>query len=92
MPSGTAAGAPPKERGVRRRSGAPFPARALCCRITVVLRGVRLYYNTRMRKRKQDIRQVVETPLLGYSVLVLALTCFLLLLAALIILTRVVVS
>ena len=45
-----------------------------------------------MRKRKQDIRQVVETPLLGYSVLVLARTCFLLLLAALIILTRVVVS
>lgn len=45
-----------------------------------------------MRKRKQDIRQVIETPLLGYGILVLALACFLLLLAVLIIVTRVVVG
>ncbi len=43
-----------------------------------------------MRKRKQNIRQAVETPLLGYSVLILALICFLLLLSSLIVLVRVV--
>ena len=33
-----------------------------------------------MRKRNKDIRQVIETPLLGYSVVLLSLSCFLLLL------------
>lgn len=41
-----------------------------------------------MRKRNKDIRQAIETPLLGYSVVLLSLSCFLLLLWALIILVR----
>ena len=45
-----------------------------------------------MRKRKQDIRQAIETPLLGFGVILLALVCFLLLLAVLIIVTRIVVG
>lgn len=51
-----------------------------------------LYYNTRMRKRNKDIRQAIETPLLGYSVVLLSLSCFLLLLWALIILVRIVLG
>ena len=43
-----------------------------------------------MRKRNKDIRQAIETPLLGYSVVLLSLSCFLLLLWALIILVRIV--
>ncbi|MFR1641062.1 MAG: hypothetical protein ACLSVD_19155 [Eggerthellaceae bacterium] len=45
-----------------------------------------------MRKRNQNIRQAIETPLLGFGVILLALVCFLLLLAALIIVTRIVVG
>ena len=45
-----------------------------------------------MRKRNQNIRQAIETPLLGFGVVLLALVCFLLLLAALIIVTRIVVG
>ena len=29
-----------------------------------------------MRKRNKDIRQAIETPLLGYSVVLLSLSCF----------------
>ena len=43
-----------------------------------------------MRKRNKDIRQAIETPLLGYSVVLLS--CFLLLLWALIILVRIVLG
>lgn len=43
-----------------------------------------------MRKKRQHIRQAIETPLLGFSVVTLALLCFLLLLASLIVLVRVV--
>ena len=45
-----------------------------------------------MRKRNNDIRQVIETPLLGYSVVLLSLSCFLLLLWSLIILVRIVLG
>lgn len=45
-----------------------------------------------MRKRNKDIRQVIETPLLGYSVVLLSLSCSLLLLWALIILVRIVLG
>ena len=45
-----------------------------------------------MRKRNKDIRQAIETPLLGYSVVLLSLSCFLLLLWALIILVRIVLG
>lgn len=45
-----------------------------------------------MRKRNKDIRQVIETPLLGYSVVLLSLSSFLLLLWALIILVRIVLG
>ena len=42
-----------------------------------------------MRKRNKDIRQVIETPLLGYSVVLLSLACFMFLLWALILLVRI---
>ena len=45
-----------------------------------------------MRKRKQDIRQAIETPTLGFGVVLLALLCLLLLLWALIIVVRVVLG
>lgn len=45
-----------------------------------------------MRKRNQNIRQTIETPLLGFGVILLTLICFLLLLGALIIVTRLVVG
>ena len=45
-----------------------------------------------MRKKNQDIRQSIETPLLGFSVMLLALLCFLLMLWALIIVVRVVLG
>lgn len=45
-----------------------------------------------MRKRNQDIRQAIETPLLGFGVMLLALLCFMLMLWALIIIVRVVLG
>ena len=45
-----------------------------------------------MRKRNVDIRQIIETPLLGYGVVLLSLACFLLLLWPLIILVRIVLG
>ena len=45
-----------------------------------------------MRKRNQDIRQTIETPLLGFGVMLLALMCFMLMLWALIIVVRVVLG
>lgn len=45
-----------------------------------------------MRKRNRDIRQVIETPLLGYGVLLLSLLCFLLVLWTLIVLVRIVLG
>lgn len=45
-----------------------------------------------MRKRNQDIRQIIETPLLGFGVMLLALLCFMLMLWALIIVVRVVLG
>ncbi|MBU5405376.1 hypothetical protein KQI08_05495 [Paraeggerthella hongkongensis] len=45
-----------------------------------------------MRKRKQDIRQAIETPALGFGVVMLALLCFLLALWTLIIVVRVVLD
>lgn len=38
-----------------------------------------------MRNQKPDIRQQIETPLLGFGVVILALLCFLLLLWVLIV-------
>ena len=43
-----------------------------------------------MRKRPQNIRQTVETPLMGFGIVLLSLVCFLILLWTLIILVRVV--
>ena len=45
-----------------------------------------------MRKRKQDIRQAIETPALGFGVVMLALLCFMLMLWALIVVVRVVMG
>ncbi|BAK45856.1 hypothetical protein [Eggerthella sp. YY7918] len=45
-----------------------------------------------MPKRKQNIRQAIETPLLGFIVIILALMCLLLLLAGLIVAVRVVMG
>lgn len=43
-----------------------------------------------MRKTKSNIRQIVETPLLGFGIVLLFLSCFLLLLWTLIVIVRVV--
>lgn len=43
-----------------------------------------------MRKKKPNIRQSVETPLLGFGVVLLFLACLLLLLWALIVVVRIV--
>lgn len=45
-----------------------------------------------MRKRNVDIRQTIETPLLGFGVVLLFLASFLLLLWALIIVVRIVLG
>lgn len=45
-----------------------------------------------MRKKPQNIRQALETPLLGYGIVLLSLGCFLLALWALVILVRVVLG
>lgn len=45
-----------------------------------------------MRKRNVDIRQAIETPLLGYGVVLLFLLAFMVLLWVLIILVRIVVG
>lgn len=45
-----------------------------------------------MRKRNVDIRQAIETPLLGFGVVLLSLLCFLLLLWVLIIIVRIVLG
>ena len=45
-----------------------------------------------MRKRPRNIRQTVETPLMGFGIVLLSLVCFLILLWALIILVRVVLG
>lgn len=43
-----------------------------------------------MRKRTMDIRQAIETPLLGYGVVLLFLLAFMMLLWVLIVIVRVV--
>ncbi|WP_204217344.1 hypothetical protein [Gordonibacter sp. An230] len=45
-----------------------------------------------MRKRPQNIRQILETPLMGFGIVLLSLVCFLILLWVLIILVRVVLG
>ena len=45
-----------------------------------------------MRKRNLASRQIIETPRLGYGVVLLSLACFLLLLWTLIILVRIVLG
>ena len=45
-----------------------------------------------MRKRPQDIRQMLETPLTGFGIVLLSLVCFLILLWTLIVLVRVVLG
>ena len=45
-----------------------------------------------MRKRNKDIRQAIETPLLGYSVVLLSLSCGMLQLWPLIVVERIVLG
>lgn len=74
-----------------RASRRPSHHHCVCCRAgRIAQRPFVLEY--RMRKRNKDIRQAIETPLLGYSVVLLSLSCFLLLLWALIILVRIVLG
>lgn len=45
-----------------------------------------------MRKRNVDMRQMIEAPLLGFGVVLLSLSCFLLMLWTLIIIVRIVLG
>ena len=74
-----------------RASRRPSHHHCVCCRAgRIAQRPFVLEYPH--AQRNKDIRQVIETPLLGYSVVLLSLSCFLLLLWALIILVRIVLG
>ena len=75
-----------------RASRRPSHHHCVCCRAGRIAQRPFVLEYPQCAKRTRTIRQVIETPLLGYSVVLLSLSCFLLLLWALIILVRIVLG